>query len=84
MDSIYSNITSHHTVTHIDKTIGLCEFSLFIIPLLFIGFWAVNIICNKIFAKTKKNLMELLFNSAPLGLIIAIVGFFYLSKIYSC
>ena len=32
MDQIYSPITSHHTVAHIEKVIDICDFYLIAIP----------------------------------------------------
>ena len=54
MDPIYSSIRSHHTVSQIDKTMGICDFSLIIIPLIFIGCWVASILYNTILGKTKK------------------------------
>ena len=84
MDPIYSSISSHHTVSQIDKTMGICDFSLIIIPLIFIGCWVASILYNTILGKTKKYPMKLLVNLLTIGLIVAIAGFFYLYHIYSC
>ena len=55
MDQIYSPITSHHTVAHIEKVIDICDFYLIAIPFFFISCWVVFIIYNSTFSKKKKN-----------------------------
>ena len=84
MDPIYSSITSHHTVSQIDKVKGICDFFLVIVPLAFIVCWAVYVLYNTIFGNRKKNPSEILIYSLPMGLIVAIAGFLYLSQTYSC
>tara|TARA_B100000787_G_C16081955_1_gene244862 strand:+ start:58 stop:312 length:255 start_codon:yes stop_codon:yes gene_type:complete len=84
MDPIYSSIRSHHTVSQINNVTGICDFSLIIIPVAFIACWSVCILYNAIFSNRKKNPSEILIYSLPMGLIVAIAGFLYLSQTYSC
>ena len=84
MDQIYSPITSHHTVAHIEKLIDICDFYLLAIPFFFISCWVIFIIYNSTFAKKKKNLTNLWLDSVPLGFVFAVMSFFFLSKTYSC
>ena len=84
MDPIYSSITSHHTISQIDKGIEVCDYSLIIVPLAFIFCWTACILYNAIFSNRKKNPSETLIYSLLIGLVVAIAGFLYLSQAYGC
>tara|TARA_B100000795_G_C22635570_1_gene374368 strand:- start:467 stop:721 length:255 start_codon:yes stop_codon:yes gene_type:complete len=84
MDPIYSSITSHHTISQIDKGIEVCDYSLIIVPLAFIFCWTACILYNAISSQINKNPLDLFIYSIPIGLVVAILGLFYLSKAYDC
>ena len=85
MDPIYSSINSHHSISHIDNTIHICSFSLMLIPLILIVFWATFVGYKILVSRKKKNITSIIldsFNYKFMGFYIAIAGFGYLLEGY--
>ena len=85
MDPIYSSISSHHSVSHIDNTIHICSLSLMLMPLILIVFWTTFVGYKILVGRKKKDIKYIVldsFNYKFMGFYIAIAGFGYLLEDY--
>jgi len=84
MDPIYSSITSHHSISQIDKTFGICDFSLIVIPLVIVSCWGAYLLYNKVSGGKKRYPLGLWVYAAPIGLFFVIAGLVYFNQTYGC